>query len=119
MGDLGRRDPPLNCSWYLRSTRVSRVVALGLAISVLMLAPSLGGQGAPSPSPLTLLSKDGRRAIAVSLVGDQEFVALDDLAAMFQLAVRGDSLGPITVSYKGRPIVPPPDQALASPARQL
>ena len=38
-------------------------------------------------------------------VADQEFVALDDLAAAFQLTVREESLGAVTVSYKGKTIV--------------
>ena len=55
----------------------------------------------------------------MSIVGDQEFVALDDLAALLQLAVREDSLGAITVSYKSQTIVLTPDQALASVAGKL
>ena len=54
-----------------------------------------------------------------SSVNDQEFVALDDLAAMFQLTVREEALGAITVSYKGKTIVLTPDQALASVAGRL
>src|SRR6516225_504893 len=81
-----------------------------------MLAPALFGQGtAPS---LTLIARDGRRAIPLTLVADQEFVALDDLAAMFQLSVQ-ESLGAITVSYKGKTIVLTPDQTLASVAGRL
>ena len=87
------------------------LLALGL-----MLAPALFGQGtAPS---LTLIARDGRRAIPLTLVADQEFVALDDLAAQFQLAVQ-ESLGAVTVSYKGKTIVLTPDQTLASVAGRL
>jgi len=74
---------------------------------------------APSPSPLTLLSKEGRRPIPVTVIGDQEFVALDELASIFQLTVREDSLGAITVSYKRKTIVLTPDQALASVSGKL
>ena len=93
-------------------------------VPVALLAYGLAGQTAPSsspssPSPLTLLSKEGKRPIAVSVIGDQELVALDDLAAAFQLTVREDSLGAITVSYKGKAIVLTPDQALASVAGKL
>jgi N-acetylmuramoyl-L-alanine amidase len=66
------------------------------------------------PPALSLLSKDGRRALPIALVADQEFVALDDLASAFQLTVREESLGAVTVSYKGKTIVLTPDQALAS-----
>src|SRR5881628_901928 len=72
----------------------------------------LAGQTSSAPLPLTLLSTDGRRTLALNLVGDQEFVALDDLAAAFQLAVHEDSLGALTVSYRGKTIVLTPDQAL-------
>ena len=51
-------------------------------------------------------------------MNDQEFVALDDLAAAFQLTVREEA-GAITVSYKGKTIVLTPDQALASVAGRL
>jgi N-acetylmuramoyl-L-alanine amidase len=82
------------------------------------LAAALSSQPAPSPS-LTLLSRDGRRALPLALIADQEFVALDDLAGAFQLTVREESLGAVTVSYKGKTIVLTPDQALASVAGRL
>jgi N-acetylmuramoyl-L-alanine amidase len=53
------------------------------------------------------------------MVGDQEFVALDDLAATFQLAAREESLGALTVTYKGKTILLTPDQALASVSGRL
>src|SRR5262245_4593137 len=53
------------------------------------------------------------------MVGDQEFVALADLVSAFQLAVREDALGAITVSYKGKTILLTPDQALASVSGRL
>jgi N-acetylmuramoyl-L-alanine amidase len=65
------------------------------------------------------LSKDGRRPLPITLVADQEFVALDDLAAAFQLTIREESLGAITVSYKGKTIVLTADQALASVSGRL
>lgn len=67
-----------------------------------------------APVPLTVLSKEGRRALAVTPVNNQEFVALDELAAMFQLAVHEESFGAITASYKGKTIVLTPEQPLAS-----
>ena len=76
---------------------------------------SLAGQPAGS---LTLLSREARRNIPISVVGDQEFIALDDLASTFQLAVREEA-GAVTVSYRGRTIVLTPNQALASVDRRL
>ena len=66
-----------------------------------------------------MLSKEGRRPLPIVLVADQEFVGLDDLATAFQLAVHDESLGAITVSYKGKTIVLTPDQTLASVSGRL
>ena len=88
------------------------------AAFLIALAAALSSQTAQPPA-LSLLSKDGRRALPIALVADQEFVALDDLAAAFQLTVREESLGAVTVSYKGKTIVLTPDQALASVSGRL
>jgi N-acetylmuramoyl-L-alanine amidase len=85
---------------------------------VLALAAALSSQTPPGPS-LTLLSREGRRAVPIALVADQEMVALDDLATPFQLAVREEAFGAITVTYKGKTIVLTPDQALASVSGRL
>ncbi len=82
----------------------------------LLVAGHLAGQS--GPTPLTLLSKEGRRTIALSLVNGRESVALDDLASTFQLAVREEA-GALTVSYKRATVVLTPDQALASVAGRL
>jgi N-acetylmuramoyl-L-alanine amidase len=88
------------------------------AACVLVLATVLSSQTAPGPA-LTLLAKEGRRALPLTIVGNQEMVGLDDLATTFQLTVREESLGAITVSYKGKTIVLTPDQPLASVAGRL
>jgi N-acetylmuramoyl-L-alanine amidase len=92
--------------------------ATATAAFLMALAVGLSSQPAQPPS-LTLLAKEGRRALPLLMVADQEFVALDDLAAAFQLTVREESLGAITVSYKGKTVVLTPDQALASVAGRL
>jgi N-acetylmuramoyl-L-alanine amidase len=112
MKDLG----PEILSLLHFSARRCLVVAAALA-PLLVLAGAAGQT--PSATPLTLLSKDGRRALPLYSSGDQEFVALDDLAGAFQLAVRDDALGAITVSYKGKTIVLTPDQTLASVSGRL
>src|SRR5262245_26982347 len=89
--------------------------AAGLLLFVVV---TLSGQPTQPPS-VTLLSRDGRRQLPISLVGDQEFVALDDLASTFQLTVHQESFGAITVSYKGRTIILTPEQSLASVAGRL
>ena len=58
------------------------------------------------------------RASRSTLVNNQEFVAVDDLAATFQLAVREDALGALTITYKDKTIVLT-NQALASVAGRL
>jgi N-acetylmuramoyl-L-alanine amidase len=83
---------------------------------LLQVAEHLAGQG--GSTPLTLLSRDGRRSIATHQVNGREFVALDELASTFQLTVREES-GALTVSYRGRTIVLTPDQALASVSGRL
>ncbi len=102
-----------------RNLRAAAALAITAVIAATWLAGHPAGQTSQVPVPLTLLTRDGRRPLPVTLQGDQEFVALDDLAAVFQLAVREDSLGAITVSYKGRTIVLTPDQALASVSGRL
>jgi N-acetylmuramoyl-L-alanine amidase len=87
------------------------------AALLIALAAGLSSQ-AVQPPALSMLSKDGRRALPIALVADQEFVALDDLAAAFQLTVREES-GAVTVTYKGKTIVLTPDQALASVSGRL
>jgi len=71
------------------------------------------------PGPLTVLTKDNnaitRRQIQTVAVNDQEYVGLDELASMFQLTVREDALGALTVTAsKGRTILLMADQPLAS-----
>jgi len=91
----------------------------GLA-SVLLLAAffSFSHSLLSQPGALTVVSKDGRRALATTVQNEQDFVALDDLASMFQLTVREDALG-VTVAYKGKTIVLTVDQPLASVSGRL
>jgi N-acetylmuramoyl-L-alanine amidase len=96
----------------------SHFPAVVIAALLSVLAAALSSQTPAAPS-LSLLSREGRRALPIVLVADQEFVALDDLAPAFQLTVREESLGAVTVSYKGKTIVLTPDQALASVGGRL
>ena len=82
---------------------------------MLLLVAGMAGQ---TPAPLTLLSQDGRATLPLEIAGGRELVALDDLAAAFQLTVREEA-GAITVSYSGRTVVLTPEQALASVAGRL
>ena len=89
------------------------IVATALGVVLLGLGWPAGGQ-APGPTTLTVLSKEGRRTLPLTAVGDHVFVFLDDLAAAFQCAIREESLGTLTVSYKGKTILLTPDQPLVS-----
>ncbi len=101
-----------NRSFSAFSQIVSAATVLGIAAIIVV---RLAGQGA---APVILLAREGRRALPVTSINNQEFVALDDLAAAFQLAVREES-GAITVTYRASTIVLTPDQALASVSGRL
>jgi N-acetylmuramoyl-L-alanine amidase len=88
---------------------VLRRTALILS-ALLLFAPALPGQ----QTGLTLLSKDSRRAVATTTVNEQEYVALDDLAGVFQLAVREEPGSMLMVTYKGKTILLTQDQPLGS-----
>jgi N-acetylmuramoyl-L-alanine amidase len=97
---------------------VQRRTALFLfALGVLsfLFASTLPGQQAA----LTVLSKDSRRTIPTTTINEQEYVALDDLAPLFQLTVREEPAGMLTVAYKGKTILLTPDQPLGSVSGRL
>ena len=79
-------------------------MVVGSVAVAVVLATKPVGQTQGGATPLTLLSKDGRRQLPINIVNDQEFVALDDLAGIFQFAIREES-GALTVAYKGKTIV--------------
>ena len=97
-----------------RAIFASAAVVAGLLTSFFLFSDTLLGQ----PTALTVVSRDGRRSLATTVQNEQDYVALDDLAAMFQLALREDPLG-VTVSYKGKTIVLTLDQPLASVSGRL
>ncbi len=92
--------------------------ALAALVTALVAAGAIRLLGQNVTTSLLVLSRDGRRAIPLTVSGSQEMVGLDDLAAMFQLAVREDR-DALTVSYKGRTVVLTPDQSMASVSGRL
>lgn len=91
-----------------------RGMALVLTVAAAALAAPSGAQG-PTPAPYTVLSRDARRQLPARVINGQEMFALDDLAKLFELAVREDTAaGGITVSTKTQTIVLSPAQGLAS-----
>jgi N-acetylmuramoyl-L-alanine amidase len=92
-----------------------RTAVLVVIAVVLVLVCGPHAQGTAPASPLTLVTREGRRAISSTLLNGQEFIGLDDLAALFQLSVREDALaGGVTVAYKGRTVVASADQPMVS-----
>jgi N-acetylmuramoyl-L-alanine amidase len=86
-----------------------------VAALILALVSTMSGQDSAPSTPLTLVSRDARRAIPTSIQNGREVVALDDLANLFQLSVKEDALaGGVTVSYRGRTIVASADRPIVS-----
>ncbi len=77
--------------------------------------------GAQTPAPtLTLLSREGRRALPLVSVNGQDYAALDEVAAAFGGTVRDDRLaGGVTMTVGGRTVVLTPDQTVVSVAGRL
>jgi N-acetylmuramoyl-L-alanine amidase len=99
----------------------SRLIIAGALLTLTVASPVARQGSAPRAAlPFTVVSSDARRPLAASLVGDHVMVALDDLAALFQLTVREDALaGGVTVGYKNRTVILTGGQALASAAGRL
>lgn len=84
-------------------------------VLVLVAAALLQAQGTPPPAPLTLISADGRRPVATTLLNGQELIALDDVAALFQVTVREDALaGGLTLTYRNSSVIVSTSQPMAS-----
>lgn len=69
---------------------------------------------AQSPAPIAVVSPAGRRALSTAIVNDQEYIALDDIAAFVPLTVREDRQGGVTIAVRGKMIVAPRDRGLVS-----
>lgn len=94
---------------------VRGTAAFSLAILVLLLASLPQAQGTAPSTPLILLSREGRRPVPTTVVSGQELIALDEVAALFQVTVREDTLaGGLTITYRGRTIIVSRDQPMAS-----
>jgi N-acetylmuramoyl-L-alanine amidase len=88
--------------------------ALFAALAVVWPMMRAEAQGAT----LTLLSQEGRRALPIARSGNDEMLALDELASVFSLTIR-EEVGAVTVSYRGQTIILTPGQSLASVAGNL
>jgi N-acetylmuramoyl-L-alanine amidase len=88
--------------------------------AALLAAVLIHAQGSPPAAPLMLLSRQGRRPVPTILQSGQELIALGDVASLFQVTVKEDTLaGGVTVSYKGRTVVASMQQPMASVGGRL
>ena len=95
--------------------RITR--ALALLLLALATATNTWGQGSgPAPS-LTLLSREGRRAIPITVINNQDYIAVDDLAGPFATTSR-EAAGGLTITAGG-PLILTADQNLVSAAGRL
>ncbi len=103
-------DPQVQSHWRVTArTRSALVVLVCIAFAAPLQAQDT------APAPLTLVSKDGRRTVPTINSGGREMIALDDVASLFGVSVREDSLaGGFTITYRGKTIVASVDQPMAS-----
>ena len=80
----------------------------------------LSAQTPTTSSPITVLSREGRRTLPTVEVQGHQMVWLDDLAGFFQLQIRDDPAArAVTATYKTQTIVLTPDQSLVSASGRL
>ncbi len=72
----------------------------------------------PAAPSLTILSREGRQALAITVINNQDYVAVDDLAVPFATAAR-DVAGGLTLTARGRTIVVTADQTVVSVGGRL
>jgi hypothetical protein len=98
--------------------RAFSIPRLSATLAILLLAIALSAQ-VSGPS-LTVLSREERRTLPLLSVNNQDYVALDEVAAAFGATVRDDRLaGGVTVMVGDRTIVLTPDQTVVSVAGRL
>jgi len=72
------------------------------------------------PASLTVLSRDGRKPLALTTINNQDYVAIDDINTTFGTTSREDRLaGGLTISLRGRSIVLTADQNVVSVGGRL
>jgi N-acetylmuramoyl-L-alanine amidase len=100
------------------SIRHAGAAAAAFALSLLTAASS--AQAPQSPAPYTILSREGRRPLAVRAMNGQEMFAVEELSKLFAFTTREDTVtGGLTISIRGQTIVLSPGQELVSVAGRL
>ncbi len=92
-------------------------LAKTLAFVLVSLTAGNGWAQVTNPS-LTILSREGRRALPVTVINGQDYVAVDELAAPFGTAAR-EAAGGLTLTAGGRTIIVTADQTVVSVAGRL
>ena len=94
---------------------VRRLVASALVAGMAVLTTALSAAQAPAPGPITVLSSQGRRALAVTPINNGDYLALDEVAASLGLTARDDRVtGASTVTSGQRSAVLAPDRTVVS-----
>lgn len=69
---------------------------------------------------MTVLSREGRKPLPLTAINNQDYVAIDDINAVFGTVAREDRLaGGLTISLRGRTIVLTADQNVVSVSGRL
>jgi N-acetylmuramoyl-L-alanine amidase len=101
--------------------RVRAAVAAAL-VAILTGAPSAQtpATAAQTPAAYTVLSREGRRPLATRTFNGQEMFAVDDLARLFGLGLREETIGGgLTITIQNQSILLSPGQELVSVAGRL
>ena len=94
--------------------------ASGIALTAGLLVITGAFSAAQAPSPYTVLSREGRRPLAVRSINGQDMFAVEELARLFGFTTREDTIaGGLTITLRGQTIVLSPGQELASVAGRL
>ena len=109
--------------FVLRLSRASLVVPTWSAVLAGLLAVLLVPSGqllGQAPAPYTIISPEGRRSLAVRMVGSNEAVQLDLVANLFGLKVTEDTLADgLVIEARGQRIIAVPGQSFVQAAGRV
>jgi N-acetylmuramoyl-L-alanine amidase len=95
-------------------------IAAALTLSLAALSGPTVAQAPQTPAPYTVISGEGRRPLASRVFTGQEMFAVEDLARLFDLSVKEDTIaGGLTITVRGQSILLSPNQEIASVAGRL
>jgi N-acetylmuramoyl-L-alanine amidase len=98
----------------MMKTRVTPRTIRTITTAVLLTAAALPHLAAQAPS-LTVLSREGRKPIPLTLINNQEYVAVDDINTAFGTSSKEDRLaGGLTITARGQLMVLTADQNVLS-----